>query len=157
MSDDLLAHCPISVRVPCYDAAKLAARERGISMTALVERALAGDDWSPDKTRAAMNEMEKLVRRGRPAGPSHGMTPIIVEVLRETARPMTVGEIVQHAGARITSRSRTPRTVVARDLAMDIKVNGDRATFVRHERGKYTLRELVAATPATPTTTRPIE
>ena len=46
---------------------------------------------------------------------------VVEEILRETAIPMSVREIVERAGARLPSKSKTPDTVVARDLSMDIK------------------------------------
>ena len=70
---------------------------------------------------------------------------VVEKVLRERAVPMVVREIVQVAGAELPTRSRTPDTVVARDLAMEIKRNGDTSKFVRTSPGKYTLRELAAA------------
>ena len=50
---------------------------------------------------------------------------VVEEILRETAVPMSVREIVERAGARLPSKSKTPDTVVARDLSMDIKKKGD--------------------------------
>src|SRR3954454_13018426 len=68
---------------------------------------------------------------------------VVVEVLRETARPMSVREIVELLGDRLPSKSKTPETVVARDLAMNIKKTGDASIFVRTSPGRYTLRALV--------------
>lgn len=70
---------------------------------------------------------------------------VVEKVLRERAIPMVVREIVEAAGAELPTRSRTPDTVVARDLAMEIKRNGEASKFVRTSPGKYTLRELAAA------------
>src|ERR1700749_4001648 len=70
---------------------------------------------------------------------------VVEEILRETSVPMSVREIVERAGPRLPSKSKTPDTVVARDLAMDIKRQGDASRFVRTSPGRYTLRELVAA------------
>jgi hypothetical protein len=70
---------------------------------------------------------------------------IVEEILRETRTPMVVREIVNVGGTRLPTRSKTPDTVVARDLAMDIKRRGDESKFVRVAPGKYTLRELVPA------------
>jgi hypothetical protein len=67
---------------------------------------------------------------------------VVEEILRETAIPMSVREIVEHAGARLPSKSKTPDTVVARDLSMDIKKKGDTSLFVRTSPGRYTLRTL---------------
>jgi hypothetical protein len=67
---------------------------------------------------------------------------VVEEILRETAAPMSVREIVERAGARLPSKSKTPDTVVARDLSMDIKRKGDTSLFVRTSPGRYTLRTL---------------
>ena len=68
---------------------------------------------------------------------------VVEEILRETPVPMSVREIVERAGARLPSKSKTPDTVVARDLAMDIKKKGDGSLFTRTAPGRYTLRALV--------------
>jgi hypothetical protein len=68
---------------------------------------------------------------------------IVEEVLREHRTPMVVREIVEVAAERLPTKSKTPDTVVARDLAMDIKRNGEASKFTRVSPGKYTLRELV--------------
>lgn len=67
---------------------------------------------------------------------------VVEEVLRETAVPMSVKEIVERAGSRLPSKSKTPDTVVARDLSMDIKRRGEASLFVRTSPGRYTLRAL---------------
>jgi hypothetical protein len=69
---------------------------------------------------------------------------VVEEVLRERGTPMVVREIVQVAAERLPTKSKTPDTVVARDLAMDIKKHPDTSKFTRVSPGKYTLRELVA-------------
>jgi hypothetical protein len=74
---------------------------------------------------------------------------VVEEILRTSGTPISVREIVERAGARLPSKSKTPDTVVARDLAMDIKRQGEQSRFVRTSPGRYTLRELVA--PAAPT------
>ena len=66
---------------------------------------------------------------------------VVEEVLRERRTPMVVREIVEVAGQRLPTRSRTPDTVVARDLAMDLKRRGGDSLFARVAPGKYTLRE----------------
>lgn len=73
---------------------------------------------------------------------------VVEEILRETAVPMSVREIVERAGIRLPSKSKTPDTVVARDLSMDIKKKGEGSLFVRTSPGRYTLRTL-ASVPAT--------
>jgi HB1, ASXL, restriction endonuclease HTH domain len=69
---------------------------------------------------------------------------VVEEILRETAVPMSVREIVERAGTRLPSKSKTPDTVVARDLSMDIKKKGDTSLFVRTSPGRYTLRVLAS-------------
>jgi hypothetical protein len=69
---------------------------------------------------------------------------VVEDILRETQIPMSVREIVERAGSRLPSKSKTPDTVVARDLSMDIKKRGDTSMFVRTSPGRYTLRELQA-------------
>jgi len=69
---------------------------------------------------------------------------VVEEILRETAVPMSVREIVERAGARLPSKSKTPDTVVARDLSMDIKKKGEGSLFVRTSPGRYTLRSLAS-------------
>ena len=71
---------------------------------------------------------------------------VVEEILRETAVPMSVREIVERAGARLPSKSKTPDTVVARDLSMDIKKKGEGSLFVRTSPGRYTLRALASGT-----------
>jgi hypothetical protein len=56
---------------------------------------------------------------------------------------MVVREIVDAAGPRLPSKSKTPDTVVARDLAMDIKRRGEESIFIRVSPGRYTLKALV--------------
>lgn len=75
---------------------------------------------------------------------------VVEEILRETAVPMSVREIVERAGVRLPSKSKTPDTVVARDLSMDIKRKGEESLFVRTSPGRYTLRALAAATTTAP-------
>lgn len=71
---------------------------------------------------------------------------VVEEVLRACGAPLSVREIVQRAGARLPSKSKTPDTVVARDLAMDIKRLGDQSRFVRTAPGRYAVRELATVT-----------
>jgi hypothetical protein len=68
---------------------------------------------------------------------------VVEEILRETRVPMSVREIVERAGERLPTKSKTPDTVVARDLSMDIKKKGESSKFIRTAPGRYTMRELV--------------
>ena len=74
---------------------------------------------------------------------------VVEEILRETAVPMSVREIVERAGVRLPSKSKTPDTVVARDLSMDIKKKGETSIFVRTSPGRYTLRALATVSAVT--------
>jgi uncharacterized protein (UPF0147 family) len=80
---------------------------------------------------------------------------VVEEILRETAVPMSVREIVERAGARLPSKSKTPDTVVARDLSMDIKKKGEASLFIRTTPGRYTLRSLASAVTTAPATATP--
>lgn len=79
---------------------------------------------------------------------------VVEDILRTTGAPISVREIVERAGLRLPSKSKTPDTVVARDLAMDIKRQGATSRFVRTSPGRYTLRELVVV--ASPTAAPPL-
>jgi len=68
---------------------------------------------------------------------------VVEEILREVRRPVSVREIVEFAGERLPTKSKTPDTVVARDLSMDIKRKGESSFFIRTAPGRYTMREFV--------------
>lgn len=89
---------------------------------------------------------------------------VVEAILREAAMPLSVREIVERAGDALPTKSKTPDTVVARDLSMDIKRKGDGSTFVRTSPGRYAMRDQaaqhdgaqpigVATTPVSPPTT----
>lgn len=78
---------------------------------------------------------------------------VVEEILRETGVPMSVREIVERAGVRLPSKSKTPDTVVARDLSMDLKKRGEASLFARTSPGRYTLRSLASLSPSATTTT----
>jgi len=67
---------------------------------------------------------------------------VVEEIMRETRTPMSVRQIVEHAAGRLPTRSKTPVTIVGRDLSMDIKNKGAASIFIRTEVGRFTLREL---------------
>jgi len=56
--------------------------------------------------------------------------------------PLSVREIVERAGDSLPTKSKTPDTVVARDLSMDIKKKGETSLFIRTSPGRYSIREL---------------
>src|SRR6478672_10067456 len=80
---------------------------------------------------------------------------VVEEILRETSVPMSVREIVERAGVRLPSKSKTPDTVVARDLSMDIKKKGEGSLFIRTSPGRYTLRALVSGVTPVSVSTEP--
>jgi hypothetical protein len=67
--------------------------------------------------------------------------PVIEEILRDADHPLSVREIVEIAGTKLPTRSKTPDTVVARDLSMDIKRKGETSVFVRTSPGRYAIRD----------------
>jgi hypothetical protein len=75
---------------------------------------------------------------------------VVEQILRETEVPMSVRQIVEHARGRLPTKSKTPDTVVARDLSIDLKRKGDTSLFIRTEPGRYTLRELLASEDVAP-------
>ena len=68
---------------------------------------------------------------------------VVEHIMRETKYPMSVRDIVEFAGESLPTRSKTPDTVVARDLSMDIKKKGEDSLFIRTAPGRYTMREFV--------------
>jgi len=74
---------------------------------------------------------------------------VVEEILRESGEPMSVREIVEYAKGRLPTKSKTPDTVVARDLSMDLKRKGDESQFIRVSPGRYTMRALAAGTEPT--------
>jgi hypothetical protein len=75
---------------------------------------------------------------------------VVEAILREAAMPLSVREIVERAGDGLPTKSKTPDTVVARDLSMDIKKKSDASTFVRTSPGRYAIRELALAAGSAP-------
>ena len=68
---------------------------------------------------------------------------VVEEILRESKAPMSVREIVERAGEALPTKSKTPDTVVARDLSMDIKKKAEDSIFIRTSPGRYTMRSYV--------------
>jgi hypothetical protein len=71
---------------------------------------------------------------------------VVERILREAAVPMSVREIVERAAESLPTKSKTPDTVVARDLSMDIKKKGEESIFIRTSPGRYAMREQYGAT-----------
>jgi hypothetical protein len=68
---------------------------------------------------------------------------VVEEILRAERRAMVVREIVTVAAGRLPTKSRTPDTVVARDLSMDLIRHPQATKFARVAPGQYALREYV--------------
>jgi len=67
---------------------------------------------------------------------------VVAEILREVApRAIKSREIARLAGDRLPTQSRTPETVVSRDLAIDVKRHGATSRFLRADRGAFLLKE----------------
>jgi hypothetical protein len=67
---------------------------------------------------------------------------VIEDILRAAREPLTTNEILARAGERLPTKSRAPRNIIARDLALDIRDN--RASkFARVAPGTFTLKELI--------------
>lgn len=84
---------------------------------------------------------------------SIGVLPVVLAVLTEAGIgvALSVNDIVARAGDRLPTKSKTPSTIVSRDLALDIKRHGDASRFRRASAGIFRLamaHELVAS--ATP-------
>jgi len=67
---------------------------------------------------------------------------VVAEILRDVApRALKAREIAALAGDRLPTASRTPETVVSRDLAVDVKDHGAQSRFMRVDRGAFVLKE----------------
>ncbi len=67
---------------------------------------------------------------------------VVEGILRQAEVPMSVREIVERAGEALPTKSKTPDTVVARDLSMDIKKKGEGSIFMRTSPGRYAVRDV---------------
>ena len=67
---------------------------------------------------------------------------VVADVLREVApRALRAREIAALATGRLPTGSKTPETVVSRDLALDVKHHGPSSRFLRVGRGEFVLKE----------------
>lgn len=81
----------------------------------------------------------------KPRQPRTGPTvlDVIERILRVRGDVMTVVDIVDHAigDLALPTTSKTPKTIVARDLALDIRADAQGSRFVRTAPGMFMLRE----------------
>lgn len=75
----------------------------------------------------------------RPSGRSITLD-IIERILSESNMPLSVREMIKLAGDTFSTKSSTPFNSVSRDLALDIKKNGETSRFVRTRPGRFRLR-----------------
>src|ERR1700675_1938401 len=67
---------------------------------------------------------------------------VVAEILREGApRALKARQIADLAGSRLPTASKTPETVVSRDLALDVRDHGASSRFLRVGRGEFVLKE----------------
>ena len=67
---------------------------------------------------------------------------VVAEVLREVApRALKARQIAALALDRLPTASRTPETVISRDLAIDVRDRGATSRFLRVDRGAFVLKE----------------
>ena len=67
---------------------------------------------------------------------------MVEDVLRSARIPLTVRQIVARAGGRLPTAAKRPESVVARDLAVNLRRLGHHSPFARTGRGLFTLRDL---------------
>ncbi len=67
---------------------------------------------------------------------------VVAEVLREAAPgALRARQIAELAGARLSTLSKTPETVISRDLSLDVRDRGAASRFLRVGRGEFLLKE----------------
>jgi len=106
----------------------------------------------PSPITEARANSEVVFQRPRRTSGIPSNLDVVEQILRERGTPMTVGEIVEAAiGVHaLPTHSRTPRTVIARDLAIDVRDRVD-SRFIRVSPGVFALRSC----PDTPRTHEP--
>lgn len=73
--------------------------------------------------------------------------------VRRAARVrLTVRQIAERAGQRLPSAAKRPDTVIARDLALNLRRLGEESRFARTGRRLFTLREFVGKAARPPCT-----
>jgi len=71
---------------------------------------------------------------------SRANLPVVEAVLKEAGEPLRIAQIIELAGNRLLTRSRTPRNVIAKELALDVRDN-PHSIFKRLEPGLFALKE----------------
>ena len=70
---------------------------------------------------------------------------VVAEILREVApRALKAHQIADLAGGRLPTSSKTPETVVSRDLALEVRDKGASSRFIRVDRGEFVLKEALS-------------
>jgi len=70
---------------------------------------------------------------------------IVAEILREVApRALKARQIADLAGSRLPTASKTPATVISRDLALEVRDRGASSRFLRVGRGEFVLKEALS-------------
>ena len=89
------------------------------------------------------------IREDRPHRQGSSNLDVVEKILRARGCAMTVGEIVDAAVGEFTlpTQSRTPRTVVGRDLAIDVRDRGGASRFARVSPGTFALRQISPEVP----------
>ncbi len=99
---------------------------------------------APEQEEAGTPPREpRAPRAPRRVGPSVLDTVAIVLAEAQAAGDgacLTAAEIVEAAKGRLPTASKTPNTIVSRDLALDVKNLGDASRFVRTSPGRFRLR-----------------
>lgn len=111
----------------------------------------------PDRSLAVTQPQGEPVSRVAEQPKGKNTLSVVANILREHKLPMSVRQIVESGRGEIPTRSKTPDTIVARDLSIDIKKKGASSAFIRTSPGRYALRDLVGgsaseAEPGTATT-----
>ena len=102
-----------------------------------INRALDATNTSAKKAVADARDADKRDLRALCV---RGSVEVIADVLARAQDPLDANDIVAIAGSCLPTRSRTPVTAIRRDIALEIKHNGNRSLFVRVYPGHYVLR-----------------
>jgi hypothetical protein len=96
-----------------------------------------------EATRVSEIESFPAARKPRKLRTGPTVLDVIERILRVCGEAMTVADIVSHAigDLALPTTSKTPKTIVARDLALDIRADARGSRFVRTAPGMFMLRD----------------